>query len=49
LSEEQKNVPRSVKKDAVAPGMARVMIRVDEIFDDGRHPMVDTHSDSSKD
>jgi hypothetical protein len=32
------------------------MIRVDEIFDDGRHPMVDkrssnkrTHSDSSKD
>jgi hypothetical protein len=57
LSEERKNVAReSVKKDAVAPGMARIMIRVDEIFDDGRHPMVDkqsinrrTHSDSSKD
>jgi hypothetical protein len=56
LSEEQKNVAReSVKKDAVAPGMARMMIRVEEIFDDGRHPMVDkqssnrrTHSDSSK-
>jgi hypothetical protein len=57
LSEERKNVAReSVKKDAVAPRMARIMIRVDEIFDDGRHPMVDkqssnrrTHSDSSKD
>jgi hypothetical protein len=57
LSEEQKNVAReSAKKDAVAPGMARIMIRVDEIFDDGRHPMGDkqssnrrTHSDSSKD
>ena len=56
-SEEQKNVAReSVKKDAVAQRMARIMIRVDEIFDDGRHPMVDerssnkrTHSDSSKD
>jgi hypothetical protein len=57
LSEEHKNVAReSVEKDAVAPGMARIMIRVDEIFDDGRHPMVDkqssnrrTHSDSSQD
>jgi hypothetical protein len=57
LSEEHKNVAReSVKKDAVVQGMARIMIRVDEIFDDGRHPMVDkqssnrrTHSDSSKD
>jgi hypothetical protein len=56
LSEEQKNVAReSVKKDTVAPRMARIIIRVDEIFDDGRHPMVDkqssnrrTHSDSSK-
>ena len=56
-SEEQKNVAReSVKKDAVAQRMARIRIRVDEIFDDGRHPMVDkqssnrrTHSDSSKD
>jgi hypothetical protein len=39
-SEEQKNIAReTVKKDAVAPGMARIMIRVDEIFDDGRHPM----------
>jgi hypothetical protein len=55
-SEEQKNVAReSVKKDAVAQRMARIRIRVDEIFDDGRHPMVDeqssnrrTHSDSSK-
>jgi hypothetical protein len=55
-SEEQKNVAReSVKKDAVALRMARIMIRVDEIFDDGRHPTVDkqssnrrTHSDSSK-
>jgi hypothetical protein len=57
LSEEHKNVAREgVKKDAIAPGIARIMIRVDEIFDDGRHPMVDkrssnkrTHSDSSKD
>jgi hypothetical protein len=57
LPEEHKNVAReSVKKDAIAPGIARIMIRVDEIFDDGRHPMVDkqssnrrTHSDSSKD
>jgi hypothetical protein len=57
LSEEHKNVAREgVKKDAIAPGVARIMIRVDEIFDDGRHPMVDkrssnkrTHSDSSKD
>ena len=57
LSEEHKNVAReSVKKDGVGQGMARIMIRVDEIFDDGRHPMVDeqssnrrTHSDSSKD
>jgi hypothetical protein len=56
-SEEQKNIAREgVKKDAVAPGMARIMIRVEEIFDDGRHPMVNkqssnrtTHSDSSKD
>jgi hypothetical protein len=49
-SEEQKNVAReSVKKDAVALRMARIMIRVDEIFDDGRYPMVDKpHSDSSK-
>jgi hypothetical protein len=36
-SEEQKNVAReSVKKDAVALRMASIMIRVDEIFDDGR-------------
>ena len=56
LSEEQKNVAReSVKKDAVALRMAGIMIKVDEIFDDGRRPMVDeqssnrrTHSDSSK-
>jgi hypothetical protein len=48
-SEEQKNVARESVK-------TRIMIRVDEIFDDGRHPMVDkqssnrrTHSDSSKD
>jgi hypothetical protein len=55
-SEEQKNLAReSVKKDAVALRMARIMIRVDEIFDDDRRPMVDkqssnrrTHSDSSK-
>jgi hypothetical protein len=55
-SEEQKNVAReSVKRDAVAQRMARIRIRVDEIFDDGRHPMVDeqpsyrrTYSDSSK-
>ena len=55
-SEEQKNAAReSVKRDAVAQRMARIRIRVDEIFDDGRHPMVDeqssnrrTHSDSSK-
>jgi hypothetical protein len=55
-SEEQKVVAiESVKKDAVAQRMARIMIRVDEIFDDGRHPMVDkqssnrtTNSDSSK-
>jgi hypothetical protein len=55
-SEEQNNVAReSVKRDAVAQRMARIRIRVDEIFDDGRHPMVDeqssnrrTHSDSSK-
>jgi hypothetical protein len=55
-SEEQNNVAReSVKRDAVAQRMARIRIRVDEIFDDGRNPMVDeqssnrrTHSDSSK-
>jgi hypothetical protein len=55
-SEEQKNVAREgVIKDAVAPRMAMIMIRVDEIFDDGRHPMVEkqssnsrTHSDSTK-
>jgi hypothetical protein len=36
LSEEQKNVAReSVKKDAVALRMAKIMIKVDEIFDDG--------------
>jgi hypothetical protein len=56
LSEERNIVVKeSVKKDAVALRMARIMIRVDEIFDDGRRPMVDeqssnrrTHSDSSK-
>jgi hypothetical protein len=55
-SEEQKNAAReSVKRDAVAQRKARIRIRVDEIFDDGRHPMVDeqssnrrTRSDSSK-
>ena len=42
-SEEQKNVAReSVKKDAVALRMARIMIRVDEIFDDGPPPMSTT-------
>jgi hypothetical protein len=41
LSEEQKNVVReSVKKDAVALRMAKIMIKVDEIFDDGWRPMV---------
>jgi hypothetical protein len=36
LSGEQKNVAReSVKKDAVALRMAKIMIKVDEIFDDG--------------
>jgi hypothetical protein len=57
LSEEHKHIARgSVKKDAIAPGIARIRIRVDQIFDDGRHPLVDkqssnrrTHSDSSKD
>jgi hypothetical protein len=48
-SEEQKNVAReSVKKDAVALRMARIMIRVDEIFDDGRHPMVDKQSSNRR-
>jgi hypothetical protein len=41
LSEEQKNLVReSVKKDAVALRMAKIMIKVDEIFDDGWRPMV---------
>jgi hypothetical protein len=36
-SGEQKNVAReSVEKDAIARRMARVLIKVDEIFDDGR-------------
>ena len=56
LSEERNIVVKeSVKKDAVALRMATIMIRVDEIFDDGRRPMVDeqssnrrAHSDSSK-
>jgi hypothetical protein len=48
-SEEQKNVAReSVKKDAVALRMARIMIRVGEIFDDGRHPMVDKQSSNRR-
>ena len=39
LSEEQKNLVReSVKKDAVALRMAKIMIKVDEIFDDGGGP-----------
>jgi hypothetical protein len=42
LSEEQKNVAReSVKKDAVALRMAKIMMKVDEIFDDVRRPMVE--------
>ena len=42
LSEEQKNVAReSVKKDAVALRRAKIMIKVDEIFDDVRRPMVE--------
>ena len=42
LSEEEKNVAReSVKKDAVALRMAKIMIKVDEIFDDVRRPMVE--------
>jgi hypothetical protein len=43
LSEDRNIVAReSVKKDAVALRMARIMIRVDEIFDDGPPPMSTT-------
>jgi hypothetical protein len=42
LSGEQKNVEREgVKKDAVALRMAKIMIKVDEIFDDARRSMVE--------
>jgi hypothetical protein len=41
-SGEQENVAReSVKKDAVALRMAEIMIKVDEIFDDGRRAVVE--------
>jgi hypothetical protein len=41
-SGEQKNAGReSVKKDAVALRMAEIMIKVDEIFDDGRRAEVE--------
>jgi hypothetical protein len=40
-SEEQRNVARkSIKKDAVALRMAEIMIKVDEIFDDGQRPKI---------
>jgi hypothetical protein len=41
-SGEQKNVARErVKKDAIALRMAYIMINVDEIFEDGRRPVVE--------
>jgi hypothetical protein len=49
LSEDRNSVAREgVKKDAVALRMAKVMIRVDEIFDDGPPPMSTTQKIGSE-